>query len=302
MAGKNAKRRREAIQRQRNKAVRNRAGNSKPPSAPPQVVDGPSTFAEMCTQVKSKVFSITRIRPIHGTTKSHFTTLGTGFLAGPGRFITCSHVMDNKDESHTDGDKYLLIQKDEFGKFYRDVVELVLGESLFTYPDKDVAIVYLPESFYMQGDVYLRDPNDHLILSNRHKPIGTEVGVFGYPLQTVIVNNNEIDMDDISIRVDKGILNSGREIDGVQVNEFTMAFNPGNSGGPIIDCATGEVIAFVESYTSIPIRFAKDQIPASQQEELGAEFAITAVRALYSRGFCTTNLRDISSEHSLILG
>lgn len=126
--------------------------------------------------------------------------------------------------------------------------------------------------------------------------------MFGYPLQQVIVANNEINMNDISIRVDRGVLNSGRRVGDVIVNEFTMAFNPGNSGGPIVDCDTGAVIAYVESYTSMPIKFAKETIPQELQKEMGTDHTITAIRALYSRGFCTTNLKAIAGMHGLKLG
>lgn len=300
MTSKIDKRKRQVAERRKNRDIRQRQVPRQPKQQELAIRDAPDNFVNLCRDVKTKVFSITRIRETEPG-KSVFTTLGTGFLAGRHRLVTCAHVMDNKDESHLDGDRYLFIQRDEFGTYYRDVVELRLDETLYIYENIDAAIIYLPDSFYMYDGSYIRDPDDYLKLSASIHPIGTEVGVFGYPLQSVLIQDNEINMDDIYIRVDRGILNSGKNIEGVVVNEFTMAFNPGNSGGPIVDSASGKVIAYVESYTSIPIKFAKENIPEHLREDLGCDYTVTAVRALYSRGFCTTNLKAIATQHGLKL-
>lgn len=302
MTSRGNKRKRTLEQRHRNKDVKNTS--AVPDTKQQTLALTPSTFsfAELCREVKTKVYSITRIRQIDEKGSANFTTLGTGFLAGHGRLLTCAHVMANKDQEHKEGDRYLFIQQDEYGNYHRDVVALELDKTLFVYPDIDASVIYLPEAFYMQGEQYIRDPEEYLRLSGMNHPIGTEVGVFGYPLQQVIVANNEVNMSDISIRVDRGVLNSGRKVNDVIVNEFTMAFNPGNSGGPIIDCSTGAVIAYVESYTSMPIKFAKETIPPELRKEMGTDHTITAIRALYSRGFCTTNLKAIAGKHGLKLG
>lgn len=176
MASRGNKRKRSLEQRHRNEEVKNASTvkSAKQQSLPLAPVT--SSFADLCREVKTKVYSITRIRQLDEEGSSTFTTLGTGFLAGHSRLLTCGHVMVNKDQEHQNGDKYLLIQQDEYGNYHRDVVPLELGSTLFVYPDIDAAVVYLPEAFYMQGNQYIRDPENYLRLSGMNHPIGTEVG------------------------------------------------------------------------------------------------------------------------------
>lgn len=262
--------------------------------------EGFGSFAALCGRAKPLVYSITRMRPISAS-EAVFTTLGTGFLCGEARFLTAAHVLQNDGAKHELGDKYLLIQKDEFGNFHRALIEPALDEDLFIYSDFDTALIHLPESFYEVDGKVVKDRSAFLKLSAENRPLGTDVGVFGYPLQQLALSDDDVDMTPITLRVDKGVLNSGSRVNNVNTNEFTMAFNPGNSGGPIVDCRTGKVIAFVHGYNSIPTRFVKEEIPENQRESLGTNHIVTALRALYSIGICTTNLKDLESRHGLKL-
>ncbi len=68
--------------------------------------------------------------------------------------------------------------------------------------------------------------------------MATPVGVLGYPLPILQFCNNlhQPQGGDILPRVDQGIINTCyTTADHTLTYKFTMAFNPGNSGGPIIN-------------------------------------------------------------------
>lgn len=250
-------------------------------------------FAELVSSAKSCVYIIARIR------QDQLITLGTGFLASPNRLLSCDHVFNSDSQQHQDGDRYLLVQRDEFGWYHRFVVEPEKDKTLFSYPQKDTAILYLPEDFYVSGN---KNRNHYLRLSRRIRPLGTAVGVLGYPLNTIGLNQDksDIEMGSIVPRVDSGVLNTGYALpDGLVMNEFTMAFNPGNSGGPIIDFATGEVIAIVRAFNSRVLKFVKETVPPEQQQQLGTVEVVSPIRTLYSHGIVSTNLLDIALDHDI---
>lgn len=256
-------------------------------------------FAATCTEVKKSVYIIARVRKEGDNTR--ITTLGTGFLCAPRRLLTCAHVIDNDENKHKKGDEYLLVQSDEYGNWHRSSVKLTRDKDLFVYHDTDSAVIYLPKSFYRKnsGEI-IKSEDIHLKLSAKTFPIGTDVGVMGYPMQTIGFNKQkELDVSSIKIRADKGVINTGHRSNGVTITEFTMAFNPGNSGGPIFHASTGEVIAIVHGYNSLPIRFIKEDLPGNLQKQVGQKEIISSIRALYSIGICGASLKHLGSEHKI---
>lgn len=270
-------------------AIKNLRAMSKEPQHKPKI----SRFAEVVASAKGSVYVIARIRG------NNIITLGTGFVTAPYRFITCDHVFNNDRQQHQDGDAYLLIQKDEFANFHRFIITPEKDKSLFCYPKKDVAVLYLPEDFYTSGK---KSSDTHLTLSKKIRPLGTGVGVLGYPMARILVtpDGSDIEMGAVALRVDNGALNTGyMGQDGLVINEFTMAFNPGNSGGPIIDLSTGEVIAIVKAYNSMVLKFVREQVPSEQQQAVGETEVASTIRTLYSLGVCSTNLLDVEKAHNL---
>jgi V8-like Glu-specific endopeptidase len=250
------------------------------------------TFAELVDFAKHCVYAVARLR-VDGQSIS-CTSLGTGFFVGKNRFMTCSHVINNPEsngEKHVDGDMYCLIRRDENGTWHQSPNLLLKNdETLFDYPDSDMAILYIPDSFYSNGNGgYFLHPEHYLPLSKKQVNIGTEVGVLGYPMQQIgFTPDSKLDISGIFIRGDMGIvntryyLNGQSEEDKTHFYEFTMAFNPGNSGGPILDIRTGKVVAMVHAYKSIPIQL------------------VIEVRTLYSVGLDVHNYKQYSENHQIV--
>jgi hypothetical protein len=250
-------------------------------------------FAKLIADTKKCVYIIARIRG------DKLFTLGTGFLVAPHRMITCNHVFNYSDEKkHEAGDVYLFVQRDEFGQGHRYTFIPVVDETLFFYSDIDSAVIYLPDNFYEQSG---KTKNRYLKLSSEIRPLGTEVGIIGYPMVKILINddNTDILVESIIIRTDRGILNTAYNVEGVVINEFTMSFNPGNSGGPIIDTSTGQVVAMVMSYNSVLLKYIKEDVPEEQQELVGQTEAVSAIRANYSQGVASASMVLLKDQHSI---
>ena len=258
-----------------------------------ELISAPSSFAsfaDLCTYAKDCVYVIARLR----TTKegTRLNTLGTGFLCAPFRLMTCEHVL-NEQVKHEDEDMYLLIQRDEYGRGHRTIVKLELDKTLFLYPDSDTAVVHLPDSFYKLENDEDKNPDKFLKLTKDINSIGTEVGVLGYPLTeiTLTTDKTDVDVTSIILRADRGVINSAYSTpEDLTIYQFTMSFNPGNSGGPIFETRTGKVISVVKAYNSIRLKFIKESVPAEEQKELGTNEVHSTIRTLYSRGLSTTNI------------
>lgn len=263
-------------------------------------------YAELANYAKRSVFLIARFRKVNDN-ETRVTTLGTGFLIGNSRMMTCSHVMNNQEsggEPHEDGDLYMFIMRTEDGQMHQSApIELKMGETLIDYPKADAAIIYLPREFYFDDKGrMLHHPEDHLMLAKNPRNIGSDIGVLGYPMQAIsFTPEGNLDMTKVFIRGDKGIVNTRYAHDDVYFYEFTVAFNPGNSGGPIFDIETGEVIAMVHAYRSVPIKFAKEPVPEDLQEELGTE-VVSVVRSTYSLGLASQNYEKLAKDHDASFG
>jgi hypothetical protein len=290
-----------ARQKERQKRARQRAEQTKkrqqksslPPikdSPRPANTSKPSSFEgfdDIMKYASQATYLFARLRPNGENTD--YKTLGTAFLAGRNRMVTCAHCINtsgtgNPLMEHIDGDSYLFVQKDEFGQGHQSVVTPTLGQDLFLYENMDTAIFYLPDDFYQAGGDWLRNPNNHISLAANFSAIGSDVGVAGYPMQELRIDANGVDVSSFTLRADRGVVNT-RYVDGagVELYEFTMAFNPGNSGGPIFDIKSGNVIGLVHGFQSFQI----------------AEVDATKIFSSYSLGVSSRNLKAMSSEHSL---
>jgi hypothetical protein len=276
-------------------------------------------FTDTIDYAKKAVYSITRIREVKGQT--YVVTLGSGFIVGPNKLMTCSHVMKSIDPGvtptknplayHADGDTYYLLNKDPYDSDHYYRMTGRLGRNVHLYPEVDAAVLTLEDDFYTTGRKILQNRDVFLQLSVSQHPLGTSVAVLGYPeeiddkkkLSGIYIEQgtNKLVDDLIKKRVDRGVINARYkgQADDVIKYDFTMPFNPGNSGGPIIDDDCN-VVALAHGYRAFPIRVLEDQfvknLPNGTKETVTVP---STLRAIYSIGFAAENFGAIIAEHGM---
>ena len=197
-------------------------------------------FKSVVADIRHAVFSVVRQRPT-GTGQFQTLALGSGFFVSPTVFVTCWHVIDDPRNANQAGDKYTLINNlDGKNTVVYDIAGGV-GTDIHLYPDLDFAIILC----------HAASPNQAYIpIGYAHPPIGSEIGVAGYPLAAIAVNaNGTADVKGLVYRVAKGVATAvypfnmdfgdGYPLKDVPVIEVNFFFVPGNSGGPIFDAETG---------------------------------------------------------------
>lgn len=263
---------------------------------------------------KKFVYLIVRGRKTPNKDEVLWNTIGSGFLAAPNRLITAAHVIENSDSTdeithHLDSDKYYLIRHDDEGKAHWHISEFVREKTLFMDIKADVAVLYLKDSFYMNestGETYV-NKNNFIHFDTYFYNIGFDIGVLGYPFVKLEFENRDIGkpkFGDIILRTDKGVINSRYGTpEGNFVYEFTMAFNPGNSGGPIFDINTGNAISIVKGYKTIPIRINEKEMSDEFFKKLKNyknKYYIENLMANYSFGFAARSYEQFLKQHSVI--
>ncbi|NGX31110.1 MAG: hypothetical protein K940chlam8_00470 [Chlamydiae bacterium] len=276
----------------------------------------PSFFNDFVTcakWLKRSVYLIVRGRKVNidGQESVKWITLGSGFVAAPHRMITDAHVINDSQKGelmqHKEGDQYYLLQHDDDNNSHCCIVKPKLDSEIFLYPDFDLGIIYLDESFYKCGEKVFVDQNDFIRISSKILPIGSEIGVLGYPLCELAFEDRDFSKPKIGgilIRIDKGVVNCKyRTSETTSVYEFTLSFNPGNSGGPIFDVRTGEVISLVKGLKLIPIIQKEEPI----SEEKAKEFKIYKEKAYietlyttYSMGIAIPSFWEILKKHEIV--
>jgi len=273
-----------------------------------------NNFSECLKWIKKSVYVVVRGKniEINGQQAVNWVTLGTGFIVAPNRFVTASHVInnqksDNKNNQHQDGDKYYLLRHDDEGAFHYHIFEPKINKEIFLYSDIDLAILYLNDEFYQSGDKVFADKNEFIRVSKDFCPIGSQIGVLGYPLSQLKFENADLAkplIGNILLRTDLGVINCRyQQSEDKYCYEFTLAFNPGNSGGPIFDVKTGRLLSIVKGYKSIPINNRELIIPPERLKELKKykeESFIETIHATYSLGFATPTFLSIFREHGII--
>ena len=240
------------------------------------------TPVESISQIKKVVYLIARGRVIDATkpTEMKFFTIGTGCIVAPNRMITAAHVINDttnadKLKHHLDGDKYYLIKCDDEGNWHYRFFMPKLDESLFIFPEVDLAIIYLEEEFYRNGAQVFLDKNDYIRIDHNFKKIGTEVAVLGYPLCSLDFINADLSkpqLGSVRLRVDTGVVNSRYQASvDKYLYEFTIAFNPGNSGGPIFDWRSGKLLSIVHGYRALPINMSERTLTDEMKKNIGVK-------------------------------
>ena len=271
------------------------------------------SFPECVKCLKKSVYIIVRGRKIKiGEEESiNWITLGSGFVAAPNRYITAAHVINDPDNGglsqHEDGDKYYLLRHDDDGNYHARIFEPKLNKEIFIYPDIDLAIIYLDDEFYQVGSQIVANKNDFIRISKEFLPIGSEVGVLGYPLCKLEFQERNINkplIGNILLRTDQGVVNCRYQTSPTNyLYEFTLAFNPGNSGGPIFDIKTGKIISIVKGFNTIRIKEKENIITEEGAKKLKVykeKAYIETLNANYSFGFATPTFLEIFKKHNII--
>ena len=138
--------------------------------------------------MKRSVYHIARLRAgeDNGNLVLRPFSLGTGILASNKKMLTCAHVVNDLasrqgEGLHKDDDLYLLVYRDETGKYHRASLQFKLNESLHIYQDIDLAIFSLPKNFYSAEGKHFLHPDHHAKLSIKPRGLGYDAAILGYP-------------------------------------------------------------------------------------------------------------------------
>lgn len=240
-------------------------------------------FEEIVRDLRHVVFSVVRHRDL-GNGQVEVTSLGSGFFVSSSVFMTCHHVVASAKSPHKDGDSYQLVSNltGDSVAFY--VIRTAqFGKDLHLFPECDLALLISNA----------RKDQPFVSLEYGNLPVGREIGVAGYPLPRLSVENSQLQYAGLIFRVAKGVVtaiyssniqsNQGAILPNVPVIEVNFLFVPGNSGGPVFDAETGRVAGFVHGYTTTKIREKVEEV--SIIDELPAGMSrnyIESLSALYS--------------------
>jgi len=280
---------------------------------PPKRPENFHSFSECIKWLKKSVYIVVRGRKVKVDEKEaiNWITLGSGFVAAPNRFVTAAHVINDPEKGalaqHQDGDKYYLLRHDDENNWHFRIFEPKLDKEIFVFLDIDLAIIYLDSEFYRVGDKIFVDSNDFVRISKEFLPIGSEVGVLGYPLCKLEFQEKDLNrplIGNILLRADQGVVNCRYQTSEKDyLYEFTLAFNPGNSGGPIFDTKTGKVISIVKGYKVLRINERESVISdegAKQLKVYKEKAFIETLNATYSFGFATPTFLEVFKKHNII--
>lgn len=264
--------------------------------------------------VKKCVYLIARGKKqkINGKEGWQWQTLGSGFIAAPQKFVTAAHVISDPNQGksfqHEDGDKYYLIRHDDENHWHYRIWEPKLDKDIFLYKDVDLAVINLDKEFYQNnGKIYV-DNNTFLKIDKNLHGIGSEIGVLGYPLCKLTFDNGDVTkprIGNILLRGDVGVVNcTYKSSSKLHHYEFTLAFNPGNSGGPIFDIKTGRLVSIVKGFKSIPIKIKESELTDLMRKNLKIkkytpDSYLEVMHANYSIGFATPSFSDVFKEHKI---
>lgn len=271
------------------------------------------SFSECVKWLKKSVYIVVRGRKTKVGEQENikWITLGSGFIAAPNRYVTAAHVISDFEKGeffqHQDGDKYYLLRHDDDNNWHYRIFEPKLDKEIFTYSDIDLAVIYLEDEFYQVGNRIFADRNDFIQISKEFLPIGSEVGVLGYPLCKLKFQEMDASkplIDCILLRTDQGVVNCRYQTSATNyLYEFTLAFNPGNSGGPIFDVKTGKIVSIVRGFRSIRINERENVISEEEAKQLKVykeKAFIETLNANYSFGFATPTFLEIFKKHNII--
>lgn len=148
------------------------------------------------------------------------TGSGTGFVVSEwGHVITCAHVVRKSK-------KYLI------KVCHEDQFKIVKADLINMDEERDFALLK------MQSGTY-----DYLKLSGvDFKPkMGEEIAILGFPFGGLVADK----IEDLSLSLTKGYVSSVQTKNGIKNVYLDISARRGNSGSPVIDTKTGEVIGLL---------------------------------------------------------
>ena len=176
-------------------------------SSPSATTDVPGSFAQLYQSDSSGVVRLT-------ATSCGQPDIGTGFLISPTLVATVAHVVNGSATVEVASDS-----------------NTITGEVIGLDAESDLALVRTDSS--MSGHTFS--------LGNTEAPVGTPVGVIGFPLGGPLsFTGGSVSGLDRSIPIE-GTIRSG-------LVQTDAALNPGNSGGPVL-LSDGTVVGLADAAT-----------------------------------------------------
>jgi S1-C subfamily serine protease len=204
-------------------------------------------FDKIVADARHAVFAVMRVRPVpQGRFQAWI--LGSGFFVSSKIFLTCAHVLTHPSNPHIDGDRYDLISTTGTTRTVWSIQNAITGNNVHLFQDTDLALLSVDGG----------QTRSYLPLEYNDVPIGTEIGVAGYPAPNLQTVNGNLVLDGLIYRVAKNVLtatyttnfntNTGTVFTNIPVMEVNFLFVPGNSGGPIFSAVNGRVIGYVHGF------------------------------------------------------
>lgn len=248
-------------------------------------------FKTVVADLRHAVFAVVRFRPSQQAGLFDISVLGSGFFVSSEVFITCWHVIDSPQAPHQEGDKYQLVSN--LGAVPVALPLGEVGQDIHLFPDKDLAILICK----------VKKDQAYLSISYADIPVGSDIGVAGYPLAMLGTDaNGNPDVKALVYRVAKGVATAvfrydmdhgdGHPLKDAQVVEVNFLFVPGNSGGPIFEAETGRAVAYVKGFRTHKIQEKAEQcFPTTQIPNGLANVYLDSVHAVYSVGLTLDRVR-----------
>jgi S1-C subfamily serine protease len=251
-------------------------------------------FPSVVADIRHAVFSVVRFRPSQQNPGLFdIFALGSGFFVSSEVFITCWHVIDQPANLHQAGDTYRLVANLPGGVPIALPIVGDVGTDIHLFPDKDLAVLICKA----------RKDQPFVPISYADIPVGSEIGVAGYPLARLTTDpQGNPNVSALVYRVAKGVATAvfrdsmdtgdGHPLVDVPIVEVNFLFVPGNSGGPIFDAETGRAIAYVKGFRAPKIQekveqcFPQTQVPAGLSNTY-----MSCVNAVYSIGLTLDRVR-----------
>jgi trypsin-like peptidase len=203
-------------------------------------------------------------------------------------------VVNSRAAPHKDGDIYRLVAvTDITGGMSHQIAGVKVGESLFLFPDCDLALIRIAGI----------DTQSSVALDYGDPMVGKEIGVAGYPLAALAANpQGELLYNGLIFRVARGVTTAIYSTNINQDNavvlmdmpvlEVNFLFVIGNSGGPVFCAETGRVIGFVHGYNTIKIREKVETVTMIKEMPDGVPTTyIENLNALYSLAIRIAKIR-----------
>jgi hypothetical protein len=257
----------------------------------PRITTKKRPFSEVVHSLRDCVFAVIRHRRIDG--QNGAMPLGSGFFVSQNVFLTCYHVVNTRLAPHQSGDSYQLVNN--FGQHGTSIMLAngEIGRDIHLYPESDAALLQVNGAPANQR---------YVALEYGDVPEGTDIGVAGYPLARLSVQNGQLEYNGLIYRVAKGVVTSAYRqniqtlsgdplITEVNTLEVNFMFVSGNSGGPIFDAETGRVNAFVHGFQANKI--AENYVPTVQANTAqgASTMHIETLHAIYSVGIRLDKVR-----------